>query len=86
MTPSVLERINPNAAGLDCGSAEHFVVVPPAGDPSQVQSFKTFTSDLLRLGDWLTARGLTSVAMEATAVYRIPVWVPEILAHQFRKF
>ena len=49
-SPSVLERINPNAAGIDCGSAEHYVAVPPDRDPPPVQSFKTFTSDLRRLG------------------------------------
>jgi hypothetical protein len=30
LSPSVLDRINPNAAGIDCGSAEHYVAVPPA--------------------------------------------------------
>jgi transposase len=74
VSPSVLDRINPNAAGIDCGSAEHFVAVPPGRDPSPVQSFKTFTSDLLRLADWLAACGVTSVAMEATGVYWIPVY------------
>jgi transposase len=74
VSPSVLERINPNAAGIDCGSAEHFVAVPPDRDPSPVQSFPTFTSDLRRLADWLTACGVTSVAMEATGVYWIPLY------------
>jgi len=63
LSPSLLDRINPNAAGIDCGSAEHFVAVPPDRDPSPVQSFKTFTSDLFRLADWLTACGVTSVAI-----------------------
>lgn len=74
VSPTVLDRINPNAAGIDCGSAEHFVAVPPDRDPNPVQSFKTFTSDLLRLADWLTACGVTSVAMEATGVYWIPIY------------
>ena len=26
-SPSVLEHLNPNVAGIDCGSAEHFVAV-----------------------------------------------------------
>jgi transposase len=73
-SPSVLERINPNAAGIDCGSAEHYVAVPPDRDPQPVQSFKTFTSDLIRLADWLTRCGVTSVAMEATGVYWIPLF------------
>jgi hypothetical protein len=25
---SVLDRINPHAAGIDCGSGEHYVAVP----------------------------------------------------------
>ena len=69
---SVLDRINPNAAGIDCGSAEHFVAVPPDRDPMPVQSFPTFTSDLHRLADWLTACHVTSVAMEATGVVLDP--------------
>ena len=64
VSQSVLDRINPNAAGIDCGSAEHFVAVPPDRDPMPVRSFPTFTSDLHRLADWLTARHVTSVAME----------------------
>ena len=71
---SVLERINPNVAGIDCGSAEHFVAVPPDRDATPVQSFPTFTSDLNRLADWLTACRVTSVAMEATGVYWIPIY------------
>jgi transposase len=73
-SPSALERILPTAAGIDCGSAEHFVAVPSDRDPSPVQAFPTFTGDLCRLADWLTACGITSVAMEATGVYWIPVF------------
>ena len=71
---SVLDHINPNAAGIDCGSAEHFVAVPPDRDPTPIRSFTTLTSDLQRLVDWLTACRVTSVAMEATGVYWIPIY------------
>jgi transposase len=74
VSPTVFDRLNPNVAGIDCGAAEHFVAVPPDRDPTPVQSFPTFTSDLLRLADWLTACGVRSVAMEATGVYWIPVY------------
>ncbi len=73
-SPSVLERINPNAAGIDCGSGEHYVAVPPDRDPHPVQSFRTFTHDLVRLANWLTGCGITTVAMEATGVYWIPLF------------
>jgi transposase len=71
---SLLERINPDVAGIDCGSAEHFVAVPVGRDPDPVQSFQTFTADLQRLADWLAACGVRSVAMEATGVYWIPLF------------
>jgi transposase len=74
VSPSVLDRINPHAAGIDCGSAEHYVAVPADRSPTPVRSFRTFTSDLERLADWLIACGVTSVAMEATGVYWIPVY------------
>ena len=66
--PSLLERINPNAAGIDCGSEAHYVAVPPERDATPVRSFTTFTTDLHRLADWLTACDVTSVAMESTGV------------------
>jgi len=73
-SPAILDRINPHAAGIDCGAAEHFVAVPPASDPDPVRSFPTFTADLVRLADWLIACGVTTVAMEATGVYWIPIF------------
>ena len=73
-SPSVLGRLNPDAAGIDCGSAEHFVAVPPDRDADCVRSFATFTDDLRRLADWLTACRIRSVAMEATGVYWIPLY------------
>src|SRR5262245_45856541 len=40
----------------------------------EVRTFGTTTSQLLALSDWLTERGCTHVAMEATGVYWKPVW------------
>jgi len=34
VSATVLDRINPNVAGIDCGAAEHFVAVPPERDPT----------------------------------------------------
>lgn len=70
----LLERVNPNAAGIDCGSEMHYVAVPPGRDPEPVRCFKTFTDDLHRLADWLVACGVKTVAMEATGVYWIPIY------------
>ena len=73
-SPAALERLHPHAAGIDCGSAEHFVAVPPDRDATPVRSFPTFTGDLHRLADWLRACRVTHVAMEATGVYWIPIY------------
>jgi transposase len=72
--PSLLKRINRNAAGIDCGSEAHYVAVPPERDSEPVRSFKTFTADLHRLADWLEARKIKTVAMESTGVYWIPIF------------
>jgi transposase len=69
-----LKRIHPNAAGIDCGSEWHHVAVPADHDPEPVRKFKTFTTDLHRLTDWLAECGIETVAMEATGVYWIPIY------------
>jgi transposase len=48
---ALLERIQPDAAGIDCGQNSHFVAVPPDRDPQPVREFRTFTADLPRLAD-----------------------------------
>ena len=41
---------------------------------TEVRTFQTITSNLLRLSEWLAANECTHVAMEATGVYWKPVW------------
>jgi transposase len=69
-----LDHLHPDAAGIDCGAAEHVVAVPPDRDATPVQTFKTFTADLHRLADWLATCGVRHVAMESTGVYWIPIF------------
>jgi len=71
---SLLERIQPDAAGIDCGEKSHFVAVPPERDPQPVREFRTFTGELYRLADWLAQCGIKTVAMESTGVYWIPAY------------
>src|SRR5436305_10509651 len=40
----------------------------------QTRTFGTMTTDLLALADWLTALGVTAVALESTGVYWKPVF------------
>ena len=69
-----LERIEVNAAGIDVGATEIFVAVPPDRDQHPVRSFKTFTDDLRQMAAWLVQCGITTVAMESTGVYWIPLY------------
>jgi transposase len=72
--PSELERVNLDAAGIDIGSASHFVAVPNGRDNKSVREFKSFTADLYELSDWLKSCGIKTVAMESTGVYWIPLF------------
>ena len=65
---------NPNAAGIDLGSREHWVAVPAERDPQNVRRLGTTTPDLEELAKWLKQCGVTDVALEATGVYWIAVY------------
>jgi len=69
-----LEVTNPAAAGIDVGADAHWVAVPAEHDPEPVRRFGTCTADLEALADWLAACGVTTVAMESTGVYWIPLY------------
>ena len=73
-TQSAISLTHPNAAGIDIGSAAHFVAVPPDRDDEPVREFASFTTDLHRLADWLDACNVDTVAMESTGVYWIPLY------------
>src|ERR1700737_1944193 len=66
----------PNAAGIDCGAQEHYVAVPPdrvsAGEAT-VRCFSAFTEGLDAAVDWLRDCRVSTVAMESTGVYWIPL-------------
>lgn len=69
-----LTCVHPNAAGLDIGSEEIVVAVPPDRDPEPVRVFRTFTPDLYALVRWLLACGIDTVAMESTGVFWVPIY------------
>src|SRR5262249_37880941 len=72
--PASLQAVHLNAAGIDIGSAEHYVAVPADRDPQPVRRFACFTADLERLAEWLEQCGIDTVAMESTGVYWIPLF------------
>jgi|HubBroStandDraft_2_1064218.scaffolds.fasta_scaffold53891_2 transposase len=79
---SDLQITHPHAAGIDVHSREHLVAVPPNSVsappkdqlPAHVRKFATCTADLELLADWLTECEVTTVAMESTGVYWVPLF------------
>jgi transposase len=74
MQLDALEVVNPLAAGVDIGAREHFVAVPPRCAEECVRSFSALTPGLHDLADWLVECGITTVAMESTGVYWVPLY------------
>lgn len=82
--PLTLPVLNPNAAGIDVHSDMHMVCVPAdrvapataeaAPEPANVRRFGANSCDLKALADWLADCGVTTVAMESTGVYWIPLF------------
>lgn len=70
-----LDVIHPGAAGLDLHKEIITACAPMApGDTRHpVGKFGTCTSALLELATWLKQHGVTTVAMEATGVFWLPV-------------
>ena len=71
---AMLPVMRPDAAGIDIGATEIFVAVPVDRADENVRSFPTFTQDLYALADWLKECRVTTVAMESTGVYWIPLF------------
>jgi transposase len=63
-------QIERRAAGIDVGSEQLFVAV----GPGSVRVFSSFTASLIQLKYHLLEQKVTTVAMEATGVYWLPVY------------
>jgi transposase len=61
---------NPHAAGIDVHSDNHVVCI----GPGQVAPFGAYTADLHAIADYLRQAGVTTVAMESTGVYWVPLF------------
>ena len=77
LPPQGFVVVHPRAAGIDVGNEAHWVAVPPDSCPGggpTVRKFGTFTADLHALADWLIQCRVTTVALESTGVYWIPLF------------
>ncbi len=72
-----LEPVHRRAAGIDIGSAENYVAVPPetvAPGESSVRVFGVFSEQQDALVEWLRSCQISTVAMEATGVYWLTLY------------
>ena len=73
-----MDALFPRCAGLDVHKANVVAcvrIVGPTGKVTkQVRNFSTMTHALRALADWLSAEGVTHVAMESTGVFWKPVF------------
>jgi transposase len=67
--------VNRHAAGADIGSRTHWICVDADGDDNDcVREFPTHTDGLQAILAWLRQKNVTTVAMESTGVYWIPLF------------
>lgn len=71
---SSIKIINPNSAGIDIGASSHFVAVPADRDTENVREFSCFTPDIKKMITWLKQCNITTIVMESTGSYWIPVF------------
>ncbi len=71
--PAQPNQVHPDAAGVDIGATAVYAAVREDRAAVPIRNFPTFTSDLHALADWLSECRVTTVAMESTGVYWIPV-------------
>ena len=69
-----LKVVNFNAAGIDISTREMQVCVPSDRAEESNRVFGTFTKDLHAIASWLKECKITTVAMESTGVYWLPLF------------
>src|SRR4051812_28730256 len=67
--------LHPNAAGIDIASREHYVAVNPNAAERPIRSFGAFTEDLYAIANWLLECDVDTVAMEATGIYWVSLYL-----------
>lgn len=69
-TTPALAVVNPHAAAIDVHSDNHVACV----GPGQVKTFGAYTCDLEAIAEHLLGHGVTTVVLESTGVYWIPLF------------
>lgn len=69
-----LKVVNPDAAGIDISPKELQVCVPDDRDEHNNRVFGVYTKDLHEISEWLKQCRITTVVMESTGVYWLPIF------------
>ena len=72
---SQLTVINPTAAGIDVSDTEMMVAYPTNSEQLEIRAFGCFTRDLHLIANCLKENGITTIAMESTGVYWVPLFL-----------
>ena len=72
---SGLPVFNKHAAGIDIGDTLHYVAISGENGGYEVKTTTGFTVDLKEIVDYLKENKITTVAMESTGVYWLPLYI-----------
>jgi len=72
---SQMAVINPTAAGIDVSDTEMMVAYPINEEQLEIRVFGCYTRDLHSIAKCLRENGTTTVAMESTGVYWVPLFL-----------
>jgi len=70
-----LPVFNPFAGGIDVGDTMFDVAISDGIAGYEVREYSTFTEDTVNLVNWLVAENITTVAMEATGIYWLNLYL-----------
>ena len=70
----LFDQVVERGAGMDVHKETIVVTIQGKGIKTETKSFRTFTSSLKKLREWLKQHGITHLAMESTGVYWKPVF------------
>ena len=68
------EQVVERGCGMDVHKEIVVATIQGKGIKTQTKSYKTFTSSLIKLKEWLLKNGITHIAMESTGVYWKPIF------------
>lgn len=70
-----LPVFNPFAGGIDIGDTKFDVAISNGATGFEVREYSTFTEDTVNLVNWLVSENITTVAMEATGIYWLNLYL-----------